>query len=243
MNVYRVEPFAKPPKSKFDYYAQLDCNKRDERLVSYDSQKNRFNGKPYPKPWRRITMYFDNPRWPRSDFFHTGMGHFGCTERARELVGPAMERAGEFLPICIEAEKGNFFIYNVTKCGDYIDPMKSIWQHHADAKENEQLRQQFRTLQGPVFVPRKIGRETIFKLSVGTSIQIYCAERTSDSGGKEFKALVEHHGLTGLRFDFAWSEKRGPSTEYWPPMKGSAFIWKTGDGRRYKRRTRGSLHA
>lgn len=242
MNVYRVEPFAKPPGTKFDYYAQLDCKERDNRLVSYDHQKNRFNGKSYPKPWRRITMYFDNPRWPRSDFFHTGMGHFGCTERARQLVGSAMEKAGEFLPIRIEGEKGEFFIFNVTKCGDYIDPKKSVWEHFVETKEMSEVMRNCRTLKGPVFVPRKIGKETIFKLSEGTGIDIYCAERTGKPEASEFKALVEHHGLTGLRFDFAWSEKRGPTTEHWPPMKDSAFVWKTGDGRRYNKRGRGSLH-
>ena len=37
-----------------------------------------------------------------------------CTERAREIAGEAMEMSGEFLPIRVEGEKGEYWIYNIT---------------------------------------------------------------------------------------------------------------------------------
>jgi hypothetical protein len=36
---------------------------------------------------------------------------------------------------------------------------------------------------------------------------MYCVEFTGDPDDGEFKAVVEHHGLTGLEFELVWTDE------------------------------------
>ncbi len=125
MNVYRVDAFAKPPNSRSPYYAHLMCGKSDEDFLS---QAN-FSGRRFPGKWRRVRLFFDEPLRPRADFCHLGMGNFVCNERARRLCSSVLDPAGEFLPVNIEGEKEDFYIYNVTNCGPFMDPAKSVLEY------------------------------------------------------------------------------------------------------------------
>jgi len=242
MNVYRISTFPKPPGNKFQNYAQLLCKKSDEGFLDC----GHFNGHPFPKPWRRVRLHFGEPLCPRADFYNLGIGNFVCTERARVLTGPALESAGEFFPVIVEGEDENHYIYNVTNCRDCTHLQKSIWEHDRDEPEDPKMWEDwkirkakqgyvtFRSMVAPAFDPRKVGKETIFKIPDDWGMEIYCAELTANPAKNEFKALVEHHKLSGFEFEFAWSEKKGPSTKKCPPMKGDDILWRTGDGKKYK---------
>ena len=146
------------------------------------------------------------PRLPQPDFFNFGVDVFVCNERAVELAGDAMEMAGELLPVTIKAEAGRFHIFNVTNCVDVIDPKKSEWEDLGMFKGKPLGR----ILREPVFNPQWLGEAGLFKIPEHASSEIYCLERTGDAENGEFKALVEHHGLTGLTFELIWSGRRSP---------------------------------
>jgi hypothetical protein len=56
-------------------------------------------------------------------------------------------------------------------------------------------------------------------------------ERTGDHRDGEYKALVEHHGLTGLSFHLLWSEEDGPATPQFLHDKDSTMEHRTADGK------------
>jgi hypothetical protein len=226
MKVYSVDTFAKPFGTKFRYYAQLDCKRSDEHFLDDEN----FEGHPFPKKWRRVELHFSEPLWPRADFYNFGLGNFVCTERAKSIVGPLLSKVGEFLPVMIEGESETHYFYNVTDCGAYEDPIQSVWECRVDDPEKLHNPTKSR-LKAPAFDPSQLRKRTIFKIPKKPAI--YCVERTTKASDKEFKASVEHHKLTGLRFRLAWSESTGPVPMELPPLKNSRFVWKTGEGKDY----------
>ena len=110
MKVYHIYPLAKPYEGNFDHYATLRVNERDRRLFGVDD----FSGRPYPRKWTPVELYVAQPNRPRPDFFHFGFSAFVCNQRAMEMAQGVLEEAGELLPVTIEREPGNYFIYNVT---------------------------------------------------------------------------------------------------------------------------------
>jgi hypothetical protein len=224
MNVYRISTFPKPLGTKFRYYAQLSCKKSDEKFLD----RAHFRGSPFPKRWRPVKLYFDEPLWPRADFYYFSLGKFVCTEQARALSGHALEKSGEFLPVTIEGEKGVYYIFNVTNCGPFMDPIRSIWEYDFEEPDPN-----LRMLVAPAFRPNKIAKETVFKIPEDSGNTIYCVERPGPLKS-EFKRLVEYHKLTGLKFELAWNLKRGSVPEDTPPAKDDGIVWKTGDGKKYR---------
>ncbi len=106
--------------------------------------------------------------------------------------------AGELLPITIEGEPGNFFIYNATNGKDVFDAEK------APLRINGPLRE----IANYAFKPERFGEECIFKIPEDSYIRTYCLERTGDADQGEFKALVERHLLTGIEFELVWSDEK-----------------------------------
>ena len=228
MKIYRVSTYAKPPGGKFQDYAQLSCRKSDEKFL----REEHFHGKAFPGKWRPITLFFEEPLWPRADFYTFYPENFVCTERAKTLAGPALEKAGEFLPVTIEGESEVHYIYNVTACGAFIDPPRSIYEYELD--EPAETARGVRV--APAFQTKPIAKLSVFKLSEESGRTIYSVERTGNPSNGEFKALVEHHRLTGIKFDLAWSEKSGPVPWRCPPAKDGDFVWKYGDGKKFRPR-------
>ena len=157
-----------------------------------------FKGKPFSRAWRPITYWVDKPLLPRPDFWGLP-GGFVCNERAMTLAGEPLERCGEYLPVAIENEPGEFRFYHVTNCVNVLDPQRSGWSYYGPANE-------YRDLRKPAFRPERFGEETLFKIPEDLGVTAYCLERTGDPDDGEFKALVERHGLTGLGFELVWSE-------------------------------------
>lgn len=219
MKVYRIDEFGKPPGNKFQNYAQLDCKDSDERFLD---AKN-FGGHAFPKKWRRVELHFSEPLWPRADFYTFQPGVFVCNERAKSLLGPALAKAGEFLPVFIEGEAEAHYFFNVTDCGSYIDPARSIWECHVDYPEDLENPTNG-ILVAPAFDPKRIKKQTIFKIPEKS--EIYCVE--------QFKTLVDKHKLKGLRFQLAWSLKGEPIPQRHAPNKRTGFVWKAGDGKDYR---------
>jgi hypothetical protein len=195
MRVYRVTADAKPPGSKEDHYAPLVvATKRDAKLLKWDD----FNGRRFPRKWQPIRLYVSMPLLPYPDLFNFGIATFVCTERAAELAEEPLGMCGELLPVTLERTKGKFFVYNVTNCINAVDYRKSKWETLLPGKK---------LLVKPAFLADRLGDLSIFKLAEDFGTTIYCLERSGDPDDGEFKAVVEHHRLTGLRFELIWSGK------------------------------------
>jgi hypothetical protein len=109
-----------------------------------------------------------------------------------------MEMSGEFLPIRVEGGKGEYWIYNITNTINVVDEKKSEWQKLGPSLNDRMLKK-------PAFIPSRFGDETIFKIPEDRGARMYCVEFTGDPDDGEFKAVVEHHNLTGLEFKLIWS--------------------------------------
>jgi hypothetical protein len=168
------------------------AREKDEDWLGLDE----FMGTPFSRKWRPIELIVSMPLLPRPDFFNYGVGKFVCNERVTDLT--LLEMSGELLPVHIKGEKGKFFIFNCTNTINVIDEKKSKWSTECGYKE----------LIKPAFVPERFGEPTVFKIQEDAGVNLYCVQRTGDSEDSEFKALVGHHGLTGLEFELAWSDEK-----------------------------------
>lgn len=214
MNVYRVDAFAKPPSSKFDYYPHLESKKADEAFLDREN----FQGKPYPKKWRRLELIFDEPLRPRADFYAMTLSHFICNQRAKAILDST--KSGELLPVSIEGEKEPHYLFNVTVCGPYMDRANSLMRS-ASIKSMKTLV----TLVAPAFIPETLANLYIFKIPEQCKSTIYCVDA--------FKEMVEANNLRGLRFELAWSKDRGPIPEI-PPPTIRGVEWIMGDGKKFR---------
>ena len=195
MRVYEISTLAKPPKSRFPHYAGLFAEDAVWRFIG-DGLK----GVPFNK-WKRQPFYIDKPLRPKPNFFNIGPTAFICDERARELAAGPLEMSGEFLPIKVEGEKGEFWIYNCTNCINVVDAKRSKYWKFGPGPDDRQM-------DIPAFHASRFGEESIFKIPEDRGTLVYCLERTGDADDGEFKAVVESSGLTGLKFKLVWTDKK-----------------------------------
>jgi len=198
MKVYEVLASGKPKDQRFEEYASLVAD--DEVWDAIAPEGEAFKGIPLGREWTPRTFYFEKPLEPKSNFLYLCCDAFVCDERARELAGEPLEMAGEFLPINIEKENGNYWIYNVTNCINAVDSERSQWEKLGPDPED-------RIMDKPAFIASRFGEETIFKIPEDRVTSIYCVEFTGDPDDGEYKATVEHHGLTGLLFELVWTDE------------------------------------
>lgn len=203
MNVYRVRSSCEvdvPGKDPRQVYAAAPGRPRGVDMVDH------FNGKPYPKKWPAVTLALDRPKLPRPDFFCFDYKVLLCGPRAVDVAGDLLRASGELFPLKIRGADGPCQLLNVTTLlKQALDPAKSVYdERYPD----------YQPLEVPAFRANKIGqRVCLFKIPQNSGT-IYCVERTGQAEDGEFKALVEHHGLTGLRFSLIWSDGKGPK----PPV-------------------------
>lgn len=200
MKVYAIDTLAEPKNSPFKEYAGLYASDKVWKVIVTPECEG-FMGIPRAKTWKVQNFYIDEPLAPIPNFFHMAVGAFVCDEKARELAGEPLEMSGEFLPIRIEGKKGEYWIYNVTKCSNVVDVKKSKWRKFGPGPDD-------RMMERPAFFGSRFGEETLFKIPEDRATIIYCAEFTGDPDDGEFKAVVEQHGLTGLKFEPVWTDKK-----------------------------------
>jgi hypothetical protein len=134
MRAYVVSDLAKP-EGRFDSYAVLDLQAKD--AGRFDLAKL-FHGRPFPRAWEVLELYNTTPMRPKPDFYSFG-GAWVCSERAVELAGEPLEMCGELLPVRIQQESGNYFLFNCTNCMNALDPSKSTWRTYGTAGEYRNL--------------------------------------------------------------------------------------------------------
>lgn len=131
MCIYEISSVAKPPKSRFPEYVGLLAN---DAVWKFIVENGDFRGIPFSK-WRSQTFYVDKPLYPRPNCFHIGVGAFVCDEKAREIAAEPLEMSGEFLPIKVKGENGEFWIYNCTNCIKVVDANASKWRKFGPGAE------------------------------------------------------------------------------------------------------------
>ncbi len=216
MKIYEVD-HGQPAGSKRREFACLSNKRTDSRLI--DSQIGR--GVPFVT-WKEIELFVFNPSAPRPDFFGLALEHV-CNARAHELVGNILSQSGELLPLKVKGEAGMHYLYNCTTVIDVLNADDAIWRYNKEEKTAG--------IAVPSFHGERIGKKTLFKAQGLWSLsRLFCAEHTGDHRDGEFKALVEHHGLNGLRFDLLWSDTDGPAPPRFRYLKEHPFEYRTADG-------------
>jgi hypothetical protein len=204
MKVYRVDPCCEIPDGN---------GGRKQVLASLGGQEgetprfmlDEFHGKPFSRQWKPIRYWLDKPLLHRPDFYGLVCA-FICSERALTVAGEPLEMCGELLPVEIEGERGEFRLFHVTNCINVLDRDKSRWRTLGPSKHYKHITETFTVLEKPAFNPERFGEETLFKIPEDAGVSTYCLERSGDPDDGEFKALVERQGLTGLQFEFIWSD-------------------------------------
>lgn len=198
MNVYLVRSVCEreaPGKGLRQVYAAVDQTYRNINTIDH------FDGKPYPKRWRPVTLRFDKPRLPRADFVDFDWQVLLCGERAMRSVGQLLRSSGELFPVKVAGDKGEYHLHNVTQL------LKDAL--NAEQSEFRVVSPDYKPLRVPAFHPERIAADiSLFKIPQNFGAQIYCVERTGKPEDGEFKALVEHHGLKGLEFKLVWSDAK-----------------------------------
>jgi hypothetical protein len=198
MKVYEFGPTGKPKERRFKEYSMLATD--DETFGYIAPHGEGLNGVPFDRAWKTPTFYLEKPLLPKPNFFRVCLA-VACDEKAREMAGEAMEMAGEFLPIRVEGEKGEYWIYNITNTINVVDHKRSDWQEYGPGPDDQILRK-------PAFIATRFGEETIFTIREDRGARMYCVEFTGDPDDGEFKAVVEHNGLTGLEFELVWTDEK-----------------------------------
>jgi hypothetical protein len=178
-------------------------------------------GKPLPN-WHELELFFDKPKDPKADVMGFGL-EFVFNQRACDLVGPILKGDGEILPVKMKGQPGQYYLYNCTRVIDVLDPKRSIWEYYKQTQSCY--------IEVPAFRKNRFGKAKLFKYPLRGMVGIYVVERTGDYRDGELKALVEHHGITGLRFDLLWSDKDGPARPRFIPDKDDPFEYRTFDGK------------
>jgi hypothetical protein len=154
-----------------------------------------FDGKPRASSWKPVVMrrlrdFGDGSSVQPCDFpCGSGGTYLTMSEAAKQKIGSALKRYGEFLPL--ECNEGNFWAFHVTHFVDVLDKEASEVLRSPDDPNVILM------IHKHVFRPEKLTTDWMFKLpqSRGRSA-IYVTD--------PFVNLVRASGLTGLEFKRIW---------------------------------------
>jgi len=195
MKIYRVRASIEHPKTGKEIYALVELESAKDR--TWINMSDTFDGKPFPKKWRPVTLKWVHPERPRPDFLNFDNKVLTFSEGVLDALKGCLAPTGELLPVAIARESGMFYLHNIDGCLNALDAAKSEWRV---------VTPDWKTLRKPAFRPEKIGNENLFKLREDFGLKIYCVERTGSAEDGEFKALVDSHRFTGLQFELVWTD-------------------------------------
>ena len=179
-NVYKIRP-----AEGYEWLLPADPDDY-EQLV--------FDGKPRGKTWRPIKMRrlkFSRGKFLQPCDFPSASAtvHLPMTPRARETIGPYVERYGEFLPL--ECDDGDFCTFHVTHFVDALDERAS------DVLRSSEEPNVVLLIHKHVFRPERLTGDWMFKLPQSRGRGgIYVTD--------PFVNLIRASGLAGLDFRRVW---------------------------------------
>ena len=199
MNVYEIVSGCEEEAPSGKVRALFACvtfQAKDEEWLLRELQ-----GKPFSKPWRTLELRFDKPKLAHADFPEFDYPALVCGERAMAIVGDLLRETGELFPVQVRGDQQKYQLHNIARMeARLLDHKKTAWQTIGAEK----------CVEVPAFHADRIGAQLkLFKIPEDHGLGIYCVERTGKDG--EFKALVDRHGLTGLRFKLVWTDGKTAS--------------------------------
>ena len=201
MNIYEVANGCEEelPDGETRYlFASAAVREKDETWVYARLAGNRPTAE-----WRPLELKLERPKLPHADFPGFDYPSLVCGERALAAVGDVLRETGELLPVTLRGANGTHHIHHIAeRTAGLLDLKKTTWRDVAGE----------RCLLAPAFRAARVGPKLrLFKIPEDHGLTIYCVERTGKAKDGEFKALVEKHGLTGLRFNLVWADRKRPA--------------------------------
>ena len=202
MNVYEVVSACEeelPGGKSRKVFASAVVRAKDEYWVY-----SRLTGTHPSGEWRALELRLDGPKLPHADFPGFDYPSLVCGgERAMAAVGDVLRQTGDLFPVTLRGARGAYQLHHIfRRTPGLLDRRKTTWRDVAGE----------RCLLVPAFRGDRVGLELrLFKIPEDHGLTIYCVERTGSVKDAELKALVEKHGLTGLRFNLVWTDGKRPA--------------------------------
>lgn len=167
----------------------------DEAVWSTD--RLALNGTPRASNWQPPTVYSDQPRLLAPDIW-TLVGCAGLVfpPPAQERFDLLLAVSGELLPLPFEGEV--FFLHNNLQDINCLNVEASGWLHDENGRRVLLKRYEFHS--------RRLPESSLFKIPQTDTVEVLCIEGLLDPE-EDFKAIVEHEGWTGLRFEPLWQQQ------------------------------------
>jgi hypothetical protein len=183
LTVYRVLPDAK--------YQKLEPTDSGA-FMEWAGVKPRFDGRPIGEEWHSPELYVRHPLLEKPDIWGAlGFSHtFAFEEWATDVVQTFLDQAGEQLPLSYENRK--LVLLNVTYVLNCLDHKRSRFVANMPHMIDEY-----------VFYADRLDY-SLFKIPETRMSEMLCVEGGA-APEAEFKAMVEQHGLRGLRFERIWA--------------------------------------
>lgn len=160
-----------------------------------------FDGRSKLENWSPPEMMLMSPKKKVPDIWSVNSdAAFAAGPRAFPLIQEFFEMAGEVLPLPFKGE--TLQLLNVTVCEDCLNGDRCDWLLN---NQGERLTVKNSHLPGAFqFLPAMFPESSIFKIPYGSAGRTLCWEEDDDPLCS-FKAAVESHKLTGLKFREIWS--------------------------------------
>ena len=150
--------------------------------------------------WRPLPLFVEKPERQKGNFAHLwGFEDFAIDSRACEILRPILEQTCELLPF-LPYEGHQYYRVNILNTVDCLNQEKTKWRMRPNGKRSNGI-EEFQ------FDLTRVGHHSLFKLPKRTGLLTTSGLET---GGPEFKSLIEGAGLTGLKFEEVWSEGGPP---------------------------------
>jgi hypothetical protein len=180
-------------KSDVNNYQWLVPNVPDSEILGYTT----FDCRSRSSQWNQPPLSLLDSRGKAGAFVHYDPGVLVANPQTARKVRHFFQQSGELLPLWFDGDE--YTILNVLTCIDSLDHSKTEWLLDADGSKVEILKYSFDAakLLGP----------SIFKIPETCRGSVLTSE-VSHSPDLEFKAYVEHYGLSGLLFEELWDSEK-----------------------------------
>src|SRR5262245_5840556 len=170
----------------FQSLEPVDC----DTLLAMTKTIWKFDGTPIGQSWKPPELYVQFPLLKEPDIWQFYRS-FAFSEKACAKLQRFLDRAGEQLPLFYEGRK--LTLLNITYCLNCLDKTRSVYDPDLPHMIDD-------------YVFRRDRLEySLFKIPEQRHGNWFCVEGLA-APDDEFKATVEKHGLTGLRFTKVWSD-------------------------------------
>ncbi len=189
-----MKVFEVVPDFTFQSFHTSDPESQEFCEVVYSRELGRCE--PILPGWRPLRLFEESAKLKNGNFARSWGGGFVIDDYARNALGTLLEGKCEFLPLL--PHKGEVFhVMNLLRCVDCLDETRTT---RLVLKETGQMLTQ---IEKYYFVPERVPESILFRLPKRSAVFTATGLSNPES---EFKTVVEHKSLTGLKFKELWSD-------------------------------------